>query len=102
MQIYSLGCLKLTMPHWNAAIPSVLAKRNIRHFYEGLESASTIQKKQSASCDTQVIEEQEEVIVPLQEVFPFPGLFHMESMEWMLAETPANFLFHGHHGLHVE
>ena len=23
-------------------------------------------------------------------------------MEWMLAETPANFLFHGHHGFHVE
>ena len=28
--------------------------------------------------------------------------FHMESMEWMLAETPANFLFHGHHGFHME
>ena len=27
--------------------------------------------------------------------------FHMESMKWMLAETPANFLFHGHHGFHV-
>ena len=28
--------------------------------------------------------------------------FHMESMEWMLAETPANFFFHGQHGIHVE
>ena len=28
--------------------------------------------------------------------------FHMESMEWMLAETPANFLFHGHHGFQME
>ena len=28
--------------------------------------------------------------------------FHMEFMELMLAETPANFLFQGHHGFHVE
>ena len=28
--------------------------------------------------------------------------FHMDSMEWMLAESPANFSFHGHHGFHVE
>ena len=40
--------------------------------------------------------------VALNEVFTFPGLFCMESMEWMLAESPANFLFHGHHGFHVE
>ena len=37
-----------------------------------------------------------------KEVFSFPGLFHMESMEGMLAETPANFLFYGHHGFHME
>ena len=28
--------------------------------------------------------------------------FHVESMEWMLAGTTANSLFHGHHGFHVE
>ena len=60
------------------------------------------------------------VIDSKREVFTFPGLFrmesiwnpygihgihqefHMESMEWMLAETPANFFFHGQHGIHVE
>ena len=40
--------------------------------------------------------------VALNEVFTFPRLFCMESMEWMLAESPANFLFHGHHRFHVE
>ena len=36
----------------------------------------------------------------LARVIPY-GI-HMESMESMLAETPANFLFHGHLGFHVE
>ena len=40
------------------------------------------------------------VVGLLHEVFTLPGLFCMESMEQMLAETPANFLFHGHHGFH--
>ena len=31
-----------------------------------------------------------------------PYEIHVESMEWMLAGTTANSLFHGHHGLHVE
>ena len=31
-----------------------------------------------------------------------PYGIHVESMEWMLAGTAANSLYHGHHGFHVE
>ena len=34
------------------------------------------------------------------EVFTFPRLIHMESMESILAGSTANLLFHGHHGFH--
>jgi len=29
-------------------------------------------------------------------------VFHVETMESLLAEASANLLFHGHHGFHVE
>jgi len=49
-------------------------------------------------------EDEDEEIVTFNEVFTFPGLFHMESMESMeslLAEASANLLFHGHHGIQL-
>jgi len=34
--------------------------------------------------------------------YGFHQVFHVESMESLLAEASANLLFHGHHGFHVE